>query len=301
MARKRSRSRGSSGGSVSRRTVLGAVALGGAGLLGLRETGAFSAGTGDRVFSTGTAGDDTAFLGIAPGDPNEYDELAVSGTDGETVPILTLTNNSGEALNSITATSIPSGSPGINLTNIDTPLTIPPGDSAAITANLVCKQSGSDVPVELQIDVSGPEGSVTAIRELSVTCEAPDYGDGKFIYSDGPGRNPPGTPPNSVAFELQNIGDVTVPLDGFSVLIDSPGRDPDRFERFEIDTPDGNITGNGGNVGTDLSHDTYEIAPDETARYVLETFDRNLSSLGEFELTLIAEDGTRFQLDPVSL
>jgi len=66
MSKKRRRSRDGSDGSVSRRTVVGAALLGGAGLLGLRETGAFSAGTGDRPFSVGTAGDDTAFLGSRP-------------------------------------------------------------------------------------------------------------------------------------------------------------------------------------------------------------------------------------------
>ncbi len=170
MARKRTRSRGESGGSVSRRTVLGAVALGGAGVLGLRETGALSAGTGDRAFSAGTAGDDKAFLGIAPGDPDEYDDLAVSGTDGETVPVLTLTNNSGEVLDSVTVTSTPSGSPNVELTDIDTPRSIAPGASDTVTATLSCGSAATE-DVRLSIQVSGPGGSVTAERDVSVECE----------------------------------------------------------------------------------------------------------------------------------
>ena len=170
MARKRSRSRGTSDGSVSRRTILTAVTLGGAGLLGLRETGALSAGMGDRVFSAGTAGDDSAFLGIAPGDPDEYDELAVSGTDGETVPVLTLTNNSGGALDSVIVTSTPLGSPNIEFTDIGTPRSIAPGASETVTATLSCG-SASTEDVRLSIQVSGPGGSVTAERDVSVECE----------------------------------------------------------------------------------------------------------------------------------
>lgn len=211
MAKKRRRSRGDSDGSVSRRTVVGAALLGGAGLLGLRETGAFSATTGERPFSVGTAADDSAFLAIKPGDPENRDELAVSGTDGETVPVLTLTNNSGSALDTVTVTSTPVGTPSVDLSRIDTPHRIPAGGTGTVTAQLDCSSESTD-DVLLSIVAEGDSGSVTAERTVSVECQQETCVEritgGEVEYGLG------GNDSEECAVEIRSDDDVDVGLIG---------------------------------------------------------------------------------------
>ena len=81
MGRKRSRdrSRGGSGGIVSRRRLIGVLAAGGIGAAALEGTGAFSAVDSQRDVSVVSTDDDEAFMGVAGG--------KASGSDGDTVAL----------------------------------------------------------------------------------------------------------------------------------------------------------------------------------------------------------------------
>lgn len=187
MARKRTRSRGGDDGLVSRRTAIGLLLAGGAGFLGLQGTGAFTAATGERPFTVGTAGDDAALLGINRENP--------TGEDGETVTLLTLTNQSGDPFNQISVTVRDTGSTRLAITNIESPHQLTSGESGSIEGTLSCTGEVSDVPVELEIDVSGPGGSVTATREIEVSCDRPAVGpEITAVQWQGGGINPIASP-----------------------------------------------------------------------------------------------------------
>lgn len=144
----------------------------------LQGTGAFSAVVGDRPFNLATADDQSAVLGITTESP--------SGQDGDRVDVLTLTNRLGERFDEIEVVAHPAADPSVSLEDIDTPRSLAPGQSRTVTANLACDASVSDVTVELEITVSGPEGTITATRELRLTCEVePDDGE----QGDGDGED----------------------------------------------------------------------------------------------------------------
>ena len=163
MARKRSRDRGKSSG-VSRRTVLGVLLAGGAGIVGAQETGAFSSVTGDRGFSVGTADDDAALLGIERQDPE--------GNDGDSVALFTLKNRFDEPLTVDRVTVVSSGALGITRDDLTVPnWTLAPGQESDIEATLSCGSSATD-DVELAVEISTDGESVELVRSTTVSCEA---------------------------------------------------------------------------------------------------------------------------------
>lgn len=170
MARWSRRTRGGSTGTLSPGVAIALLLVVGGGVLMLQGTGAFSTVVGDRPFNLGTADDQSAVLGIAVGSP--------SGQDGDRVDVLTLTNRLSERFDEVEVVAHPAADPSVSLEHIDTPRSLQPGQSRTVTAVLTCDASVTDVPVELDVSVSGPEGSITATREVRLTCEVkPDDGD----------------------------------------------------------------------------------------------------------------------------
>ena len=161
MGRKRSRdrSRGGSGGIVSRRTVIGVLATGGIGAAALEGTGAFSAVDSQRDVSVVSTDDDEAFMRITGGQ--------VSGSDGDTVTLFGLTNQFDQPLTSVSATVVSSGNP-IDPGTVQTPDRLSPGGSGDVRAALNC---GTDGGVKLRIVAASANQRVEFTRTAQVTCE----------------------------------------------------------------------------------------------------------------------------------
>ena len=164
MGRKRSRdrSRGGSGGIISRRGVIAALAAGGIGAAALEGTGAFSAVDSQRDVSVVSTDDDEAFMRITGGQ--------VSGSDGDTVTLFGLTNQFGQPLTSVSATVVSSGNP-IDPGTVQTPDRLSPGGSGDVRAALNC---GTDGAVKLRIVAASANQRVEFTRTAQVTCESVD-------------------------------------------------------------------------------------------------------------------------------
>lgn len=176
---------------------------------------------------------------------------------------------------------------------------------------------GEAVPFGIAVDLTSvgissidgdPEITLTIIAETGDQDDGDggDGGDGDgtpaFAYSAGPTRDPPNTPPESLRFGIENVGDGAATVEGFRVDVETPGgsQSPDGFEGFEIDPPaageltdDDTDTSDALLVGADVLHTntTYEIPVGSTAEYVVETFDRDPSQEGELRFTVITDDG----------
>ena len=218
MGRKRSRSRNRSGNSgVSRRAVLGLVLAGGAGLAGAQQTGAFSSVTGDRGFDVQTAKDKDALLGIQRRDP--------TGSDGDEVPLFTLTNRfDGPLTVEVTRVSVvSSGAFSLGRDDITEPgLTIGPSRQANVLATLSCDSSTSG-DVELELTASTDDESVELTRVTTVTCR-----------SEGPDRCP-------VVPQVS----VSVPEDASPTLTESQDID---LKNTKVDGDVTTTDGSGGNI-----------------------------------------------------
>ncbi|WP_049984335.1 hypothetical protein [Halorubrum sp. BV1] len=167
MGQKRRRSRGNSSGLVSRRAALGVLLTGGAAAAGVQGTGAFSAVTGDRQFSVGTADDDTALLGIEPRDP--------TGTSGDTVSLLTVTNRFSESLTLEQVGVVDAGSLGITRTDLQIDRwTLQSGESTDIEAELACASGATDdIALAIRAVTTDRDESIELTRSTTVACQAP--------------------------------------------------------------------------------------------------------------------------------
>jgi len=182
MGRKRNRSRGRSGNSgLSRRAVLGLILAGGAGIAGAQQTGAFSSVTGGRDFDVKTASDQNALLGIRARDP--------TGSDGEEVPLFTLTNRfTGPLTVTVEDVTVVSSSQ-LQLSTDDlthSSLAIASGGTSDVTATLSCESSAT-ADVEVDFTASTDNDSVTLSRTTTVTCEAntdPCAGGPRHVVSE---------------------------------------------------------------------------------------------------------------------
>lgn len=184
--RSRQRSRGDSDGFLTRRTVIGSLLVGGAGVAGIQGTGAFSSVIGDRGLSVGTTGDETALLGIESKNP--------SGQDGDVVDLLSLTNHTSTAFTDVTVFMQSTGNPAVGFTGIDTPLTIEPGTTETVQGTLSCERPVSDVAVKLEIAVSGTGVAITAMRSVRVSCEVQTGPTITAVDWKGGGINPIASP-----------------------------------------------------------------------------------------------------------
>ncbi len=155
--RKRDTSRGKSGGIVSRRTVIGILAVGGIGAVGLQGTGAFDAINSQREFGVSTANDENALLGVT--------SEGVSGFDLDTVTLLQLTNQLGEPLDSISAQIVSSST---LVDSIDAPEALDVSETGEVQATLTCENSGT---VDVKITASSRNEEIELIQPVDVECK----------------------------------------------------------------------------------------------------------------------------------
>jgi len=146
MGRKRSRSRGGSGGKISRRSLLLLAGAGTASVTGAYTTGAFDAVAGDRSLDIGTAGDNAALLGIDVPD----DEEKRSGSDSDTVTLFNIRNRFGSAITSIDVEIVDGVDGPVDPNSVGAQSeTLQPGDPGVIEGVLSC-----DRAIEQTIEVS---------------------------------------------------------------------------------------------------------------------------------------------------
>jgi chitodextrinase len=170
---------------VSRRAVLGTLLATGAGAAAYR-TGAFSSVSMDRLSSVGVSSDEYGLLGIETAEP--------SGRDGDVVTVFTLTNRTDTRFETVTVTPQPTGTP-LDLVDVTAPNSIAPGGTETVQATISCSGAASEVPVDMNISVSGDGVSVTATREVLVTCEADTTGpEITGVEWKGGGINPIASP-----------------------------------------------------------------------------------------------------------
>lgn len=168
--RRRSRSRGRGGPSLSRRSAIGLIGAGGA--LLAAGSGAYFSIMGERPFDIGAADDDIALLGI--------DTLERSGSEGERVDLLRLTNGFGHSLTEIDVTVEDIGPPdNLDITGIETPDSLAPhgsdGDEIGYVSGVIENCTGQPtVPVDLFIKAAGGGDSVEGTRTAEVRCVVVD-------------------------------------------------------------------------------------------------------------------------------
>lgn len=318
---------------VSRRTAvigLGGLLVGGGGLL---STGAFTTIETQRSVSLETAGDANAFLGLEILDPEFVDEtdgtiefdLAANATTTYE-DLIDVRNNGTQVVTSLRFEFLVSGAEQDDEA-AENALLIVSGDAAIDAvddANLLRESDaanaeddrldpGEAVPIGIGVDLTGdaidridgdPEITLRIIADTGGVGDDPDEGqptgEPAFEHVGSPSRDPPDTPPQSVRFEIENVGNAAVSLNGFTIEFPDggPGRSdpPENFEGFGIATPSGGERfGGQGDVSDDAVHGEYDIAPGETAEYTIEAFDRDLSDSGvDLDVTVISTAGERF-------
>lgn len=163
MGRRRSRTRGKKSGGLSRRAAIGLIGAAGAvGLGTVYGTGAFERVNSIRQSDVGAASDSNALLGI--------EEKSPSGTDGDRVTLLKLTNNFAETIDSVDVSVVDSGD--LTLSKIVTPNSIAPDQSGSVTAKISCPGKITE-QVDLDIRAKTSGSIVSVIRSVTVTCQAP--------------------------------------------------------------------------------------------------------------------------------
>jgi len=290
MARKRNRSRGSEG-TISRRTLLLLLGGGAVGATGYYSSGAFGSVVGDRPFNIGTAGDDTALLGIDS--PDSEERTVFSG--GE-VTFFEVTNRFETAFDDIWVDLHSPSNPPTN-SGFETPRRLEPGESGDITATLGCSTNRTD-EFELTINASNDQESVSATRSVEVTClPVPN-----FELLEGPV-----TPAGEDIIEFSVVTDTTVPIGGFNLEIFSQGaNEPDSFGEFEILRDSMTLIGdeNGGNVGEDFvfedegisfgdeNESTFEFEDTHDLELEFGDLDQNPTGNWTVRFTLLTGDGS---------
>lgn len=166
MGRKRSRSQDRSGNSgVSRRTVLGLILAGGAGLAGAQQTGAFSSVTGDRGFNVQTASDKNALVGV--------ETKPVSVESGENAALFTITNQFSDDLmvESVTlAAPAPNGLTIEGLSGTNVPLS--PSGQHDVVATVSCDATIENKHVTVNIRASTDSESIELTRRSGdIQCQ----------------------------------------------------------------------------------------------------------------------------------
>lgn len=161
MPRSRSRKRGRSSGGLSRRSLvsLGIIGIGGLGVVS--GSAAYSHVTGQRPFDIGSSPDESALLGLDVKQP--------SGQDGNTVPLLSITNNFNEVIDSISVSVIGAGG-GIGVSEIALPYALDPDEKADVTGTIHCDEDVEKAPVDLQIVAEGAGESIELTRTVYVDC-----------------------------------------------------------------------------------------------------------------------------------
>lgn len=165
--RNRTRSRTDSGGTISRRTLMLLLGGGTVGATGYLVSGASDSVEADRFFGVRTANDNAAMLGIDLKNP--------SGTHGETVTLMELTNQFANTLDSISAAIVPAMNAPLNPGSIQTPQQLAPGETGVIQADLVCGTARKQT-VDVAIEASNAEESVELVRSVPVSCTGVDTG-----------------------------------------------------------------------------------------------------------------------------
>jgi hypothetical protein len=122
-------------------------------------TGSFTAVDASRDVNVSTAGD--GYLGADVTEP-------VVGNAGERVTLLDLNNGFATSLDDVTV-QVRAG--GDAVTNLTVPTGIGVGETAAVTAELMC--SGSPVVVTLDVSVAGTDLEVRLTRDVTVECLTP--------------------------------------------------------------------------------------------------------------------------------
>ena len=155
----------------------------------------------------------------------------------------------------------------------------------------------NDAPID---EISGAQD--ITLRIIAESGEVEDDNGGSqpgtppFVYVDGPDRSG-----RSVSFDIEYTGTGDQDISGFNITFpEMPGNSPppEVFD-FDIDTPEGEIDGESVGVGDDISHESYNILPGESASYTIEDLDRSVSGgRAELDLTIITLTGERFDLAP---
>jgi hypothetical protein len=323
---------------VTRRTTVvtfGTLLAGGGAVLG---TGAFDTTEAQRSVSLETADDADAFLAFEIID-NEHVSQTGGTIDFELVTAATTTfydlvNIRNQGTQTVTSLRFE-----FDVTGGDQPpsavedaLRIVSGDAtidAVDESNLLIESDAGDadddrlspgeaIPFGIEVDLTGSIDKITGDPEITLTIIADTGGQSEggdddnggsdggvgdtapdFVYADGPSRDPPNTPSQSLTFQLENTGGAAT-VDGFVVDIDTPGNSPapETFDGFEINptaagepTHDESDTDDNLEVGEEVNHASYAMPAGSTATYTIETFDRDPSQNGELVLSILTATG----------
>ncbi len=138
--------------------------MGGGGILMVAGSGAYFSVMGQRPFTIGAVDDEFALLGI--------DRLDPTGSEGERVNLLRLTNGFDNPLTSIDVTVVDIGPPeNLDIVDIETPNSLGPGESDYVSGVLSDCTGQPPVPVDLYIEAAGSGESVEGTRTVDVQCE----------------------------------------------------------------------------------------------------------------------------------
>lgn len=151
----------------TRRSAL-ALLGSGAGLL-VWGSGGFTDVFADRETNVDTTGDPGGLLGI-----NTLDGTSVAV--GDTEPVVELTNNTGDTLDTIDASVTNNPSVSFDVEIDDTPGSLDDGDTGDVIAKMnSCGNSSGEETVQLEITASSSNGSVSeivAVRGVDLSCES---------------------------------------------------------------------------------------------------------------------------------
>jgi len=229
MTRERTRTR-TAGGSVSRRAALGLL-LGGAGALGLQQTGAYSSTLGERRFGASTADDPNALLGIV----------------GNDVPAITpkITNNSSNTMDvTLESATVVFDIDGNDVFEEPVSFALAPGEERTFNID----GDDGDVTITAQLSDNGnAAGSIELVRSFVIPAVAAIRKiEGSVRGAFGNGR---------YEFALTNTADEPITLDGFGVEWTNP--DADR-----VSVRGNNPTLENDSENTDLIDETMFVGDD---------------------------------------
>lgn len=183
MPRKRKRSRSRSGGSVSRRSVLLLLGVGGIGAGSVYGSSAFDVVEGRRPFDVASVEDGNAFLEI---------EISDGIGSGDDITLLTLTNRFDSPLNDVDVSVDSPSSGSVDASDVEAPTQLDPDESGEVAASLSCS-SDADGDVEVSITATGPDESVELTRSVPVDCRTVGGGTDPCAH-----RSPAGCEVNSI-------------------------------------------------------------------------------------------------------
>jgi hypothetical protein len=141
--------------------VVSAVVL--ASLLLATGSGGFGASDAERSIQAAVVDDDSAYLDVERNHPSQPNGLS------RDVRLLTLANAASTTLDSVvvSATETSGGAPTVR--RIETPTSLPPGETGTVTADVVCQPDATGTPT-LSIEARGDGLAMPLHRTATMSC-----------------------------------------------------------------------------------------------------------------------------------